>query len=69
MKQQTPETDETSTDLDIDEIELALRRFASANNNQPLTKLLNSMFTGTAEDLIKHENSPSDPSEDKKEKE
>lgn len=59
---------ESSTNLDVDEIELALRRFASSNNNQPLTKLLNSMFTETAEDLIAHENSSSDTSEDLKEK-
>ena len=60
--------EETSTNLEIDEIELALRRFASSRNEQALTKLLNSMFTGTAEDLVKHENSPSDSSEEMKEK-
>lgn len=59
--------DETSTSMDMDEIELTLRRHAMQTNDQPLTKLLNSMFTETAEDKAKHENSPGDSSEDKKE--
>lgn len=31
-------------ELDADEIELTLRRFAMTHNDQALTKLLNSMF-------------------------
>ena len=52
--------------LEPDEIELALRRFAMTNNNQALTKLLNSMFP-TAKDLVDHETAISDKNEDKKE--
>lgn len=61
------EVEESSTIMDIDEIELVLRRFASSKNDQPLTKLLNSMFTETAEEKVAHETSPSDKEEDKKE--
>ena len=52
--------------LEPDEIELALRRFAMTNNNQALTKLLNSMFP-TAKDLVDHELNKDDKNEDMKE--
>lgn len=37
--------DSSAEEMDVDEIELTLRRFAMTHNDQPLTKLLNSMFT------------------------
>lgn len=37
-------------EIDIDEIELTLRRFAMKKNDQPLTKLLNSLFTQPIEE-------------------
>ena len=42
-----PKTEE----MDMDEVELTLRRFAMSSNDQALIKLLNSMFpSGIAED-------------------
>lgn len=59
--------EESSTKLGVDEVELVLRRFAMEKNDQPLTKLLNSMFTETAQQKADHENASEDASEDKKE--
>lgn len=59
--------EEKSMGMNIDDVELTLRRFASSTNDQALMKLLNSMFTETAEEKVKHEMSPTDPKEDKKE--
>lgn len=61
--------DESSTPLEVDEIELVLRRFAAERNDSALTTLIQSMFTQSAADLIKHETSAKDPAEDSKEKE
>lgn len=52
--------------MEMDDMELALRRFAMTNNDQALTKLLNSMFP-SAEEKIKHETAMGDMKEDKKE--
>ena len=42
---------EKKEEMDMDEVELTLRRFAMSSNDQALTKLLNSMFpSGIAED-------------------
>jgi len=59
--------DEKSTNMEMDEVELTLRRFASKDNNPGLDKLLNSIFTETAEQKAKHESNPMDSKEDKKE--
>jgi len=60
--------DEKSTNMEMDEVELCLRRFASEDNNQALSKLLDSMFKQSAMDLAKHENNPKDLAEDASEK-
>lgn len=39
------ETEKEDSGLDIDEIELALRRFSSQEHNRGLDRLLNSLFT------------------------
>lgn len=67
MQQEKEATDETSTPMDMDEVELVLRRFASKQNDTALIKLLNAMFTETAEQKIAHETSPMDKKEDMKE--
>jgi len=59
--------DEKSTNMEMDDVELTLRRFASKDQNEGLSKLLDSMFTESAEAKAKHENSASDPAEDMKE--
>lgn len=61
--------EESSTNMEVDEIELTLRRFAAERNDQALMKLLSSIFTETAEEKVKHENAPGDTKEDKQEKE
>lgn len=60
-------TEEESQGMNMDDVELVLRRFASSTNDQSLIKLLNSMFTETAEQKVKHEMNPGDKKEDKKE--
>lgn len=60
--------DEQTTNMEVDEIELVLRRFASSKNDRALSTLLDSIFTETAEEKVKHENNPKDVSEDKTEK-
>lgn len=42
--------------LDIDEVELTLRRFAMNHSDQALTKLLNSMFPTTEAKENENEN-------------
>ena len=59
--------EEKSTNMEMDEVELTLRRYASKSSDSGLNKLLNSIFTETAEQKAKHESSPMDSSEDKKE--
>jgi len=50
------EKPESEEGMDIDEVELTLRRFAMSHNNQPLTKLLNSMFpTGIAVEEVEED--------------
>ena len=60
---------EESQGLCMDDVELALRRFAAEDKNEALNKLISSMFTETAMQKIKHETSSKDAMEDKKEKE
>jgi len=67
MNPTTKPSDETSTNMEMDEIELCLRRFASEDNNQGLSRLLDSMFTESAQDKARHENNPKDKMEDMKE--
>lgn len=52
--------------LDVDEIELVLRRFATEQKDSALMSLIQSMFTQSATEKIKHEMSPMDMMEDKK---
>lgn len=59
--------DESSTPLEIDEIELVLRRYATETDDQALMTLIQSMFTETAKEKVAHETSSKDPSEDKTE--
>ena len=66
MKEEMKEQGESGAIMEPDEIELTLRRYAMQNGDQPLTKLLNSMFP-TAEEKVKHETNPSDRKEDMKE--
>lgn len=63
MKSSNPVGEEM---MDMDEIELTLRRFAMSKEDRALTNLLNSMFP-SAEDKVKHETSTKDVMEDKKE--
>lgn len=59
--------DETSTPLEVDEIELVLRRFAAEQKDSALMSLIQSMFTESAMDKVKHETASGDVAEDKKE--
>lgn len=61
----TATKDETNTKLDTEEIELVLRRFASEREDSALNKLINGIFTETADQKLQHENSAKDPVEDK----
>ena len=63
----TTPVDEVSTSLEMDDVELVLRRFASEQGNDALNKLINSMFTETAAQKVAHETSAKDPVEDSKE--
>ena len=67
MDKNSSSKDEKSTNMEMDDIELVLRRFASEDNNSGLSRLLDSMFTESAQDKARHENSPKDSSEDTKE--
>ena len=67
MNKESSPFEETSTNMELDEIELCLRRFASEDNNQGLSRLLDSMFTESAQDKARHENHPKDSMEDQKE--
>jgi hypothetical protein len=68
MKKDSSNTlEENGTNMEMDEVELTLRRFASTRNDSGLNKLINSIFTETAEQKAKHESDPKDPAEDKKE--
>ena len=60
-------SEEQRMEMEMDDVELALRRFATSTNNQQLMKLLSSMFIETAEQKVKHEMAFGDMSEDKKE--
>jgi len=53
--------------MESSEIELILRRFASSKKDAALAKLIDSIFPQTAKDLVAHETSPEDPTEDSKE--
>lgn len=66
MAASTP-ADEVSTPLEMDDVELVLRRFASEQKNEALNKLISSMFTETAAQKVAHETSTKDPAEDSKE--
>jgi len=57
----------TPQPMESSEIELILRRFASSKKDAALAKLIDSIFPQTAEDLVAHETSPEDPTEDSKE--
>ena len=57
----------TPQPMESSEIELILRRFASSKKDAALAKLIDSIFPQTAKDLVAHETSPEDPTEDSKE--
>jgi hypothetical protein len=66
MEKKAMKKDESNSNLEPSEIEIVLRRFASAEKNRPLQDLLDKIYK-PAEDMMKHETSSKDPAEDSKE--
>ena len=59
-KEEEMAVDSSGKSMDMDEVELTLRRFAMQKNDRQLTKLLNSMFTQPIEDSAAEDSTESE---------